>query len=104
MVLDQLGTYLPPYPSSLPDVQIGGTAFAMLYDRDSSGYERRRVVVRDGAKLLRGTVDLHDLLHRFADAGELDLDQSFYMLQLGVEVTAGFGAVRVNHLAVRMSR
>jgi hypothetical protein len=101
MVFDQVGTWVPPYPDTLVgDTLILGAPCVMLYRTDSTGYEWRRVIVKDNARIERGAVDLLSLFRRFADQGFLDTSQSIANVQFGVEVTAGFGAVTVNSLGM----
>jgi hypothetical protein len=98
-VFDQNGTYLPPYPYSLPDTIIEGKPFALLYDDENNNefYERRRTIIKNNEKLYNGTLDITGLFHRFTEAGWLNPLQYISHIQLGVEVTKGFGAIRINH-------
>ena len=95
MVFDQVGTWIPPYPYSLPDSIILGKTFAFLYKKDTTtGYEYRRVIIKNEEKLLSGTIDLKGIFDRFKNIGYLNEDQYIYHIQIGVEVTDGFGAVK----------
>lgn len=100
-VFDQKGTYLPPYPISMPDIEIAGSDFAVLYDPDSrgdspDGYERRRVIIKDDNKYMKGKLDIKDLFDMFSNEGYINTDQYIYHIQLGLEITDGFGAVKFN--------
>lgn len=66
-VFDQKGTWIPPYPYSLPDTTILGKTFALRYDDMLNGkfYERRRVIIKDNKKLMSGTLDVKNLFDRF---------------------------------------
>ena len=97
-VFDQKGTYIPPYPYSLPDTNILGKTFAMRYDDSLNGkfYERRRVIIKNNERLMHGTVDIKSIFNHFAAAGFMNLKQSLPMMQIGLEITSGFGAVALN--------
>ena len=99
-VFDQINTYLPPYPFSLPDITLEGKPFAVLYDNENNGefYERRRVIVKDGLSVTQGTLNLKSLFDMYSNAGFLNTNQSIPNIQVGVEVTKGFGALRFNQL------
>ncbi len=105
-VFDQKGTWIPPYPYALPDSTILGKLFALRYHDEHKGafYERRRVIVKNHQKLLQGVLDINHLFTRFADEGWLDLNQYIYHLQLGIEVTEGYGAVRINKSDIHLSQ
>ena len=99
LVFDQKGTYIPPYPYSLPDSYILGKLFSYRYDDkadDGSSYQRRRVIIKNNEKLLSGKLDIKSIFNKFSTAGYLNVSQSIYHIQLGVEVTSGFGAVGFN--------
>lgn len=98
-IFDQKGTYIPPYPYSLPDKTILGKQFALRYDDkadDGSTYERRRIIVKNNEKVLAGKLDIKGIFDLFSAAGYLNTQQSIYHIQLGIEVTNGFGAVAFN--------
>ena len=100
-VFDQKGTYIPPYPISMPDIEIAGADFAVRYDPDSrgddpDGYERRRVIIKDDNKYMKGKLDIKALFDMFSNEGYINIDQYIYHIQLGLEITDGFGAVRFN--------
>jgi hypothetical protein len=97
LVFDQVGTWVPPYPVDLGDTLFDGHSYARLY-KEEAGYEWRRVIIRDEERWLNGTLDLHALYHFFAENGALNVAQFVPNIQVGIEVTEGFGAVRVNHL------
>lgn len=108
MTFDQNGTYVPPYPEVLPDTTILGKNYRLLYDPESRpdthpGYERRRAIILNNEQLLQGTIDVEQLFTRFQDENWLDQNQSIANIQLGIEVTDGFGAVRVNSANINMS-
>lgn len=95
-VFDQIGTFIPGYPYSLPDTVMNGKTFARRYDTDAAGYEWRRVIVKNGDKWLSGTLDVKKIFGGFIAAGYLNPQQYIYHIQLGLEITNGFGAVRFN--------
>lgn len=100
-VFDQNGTYIPNYTNTLPDITIDGKPFAVRYDLNpDTGYERRRVIVKDNEKLMTGTLDVKSLFDMFIDETFLNPDQYIYHIQFGIEVTSGYGAVRFNQLNV----
>ncbi len=98
-VFDQKGTWIPNYPYALPDTIILGKLFALRYDDSLRGrfYERRRVIIKDNERLMSGTLDLKGVFNRFIVEGYLNPQQYIYHIQLGVEVTAGFGAIAIRH-------
>lgn len=106
-VFDQKGTWIPNYPFSLPDTNIGGKPFAWRYDdelNEGDGYERRRVIIKDNEQFLSGRLDLKSLFDTFIAAGYMNPDQSIYHIQLGIEVTEGYGAVRFNEADISMTQ
>lgn len=104
-IFDQIGTYIPPYPYTLPDINIGGKQFAVLYDDEDKGafYERRRVIVKNGDKLTSGTLDLKALFDMFASKNYLNTNQSIPNIQVGLEITKGFGAIRFNQIDFKLN-
>jgi len=103
-VFDQIGTYIPPYPYSLPDAYILGKLFAFRYNDkadDGSSYERRRIIIKNDEKLVSGKLDIKSVFDKFSTAGYLNTKQSIYHIQLGVEVTNGFGAVAMNKFSIK---
>lgn len=104
---DQLGTWLPPYANDLGDTTLGGQTFARLHQytqKNGRDYENRRVIVKDDGQWMAGTLDVLDQYLRFHDAGYLDTAQSIPNIQVGVEVTDGFGAVRVDRWDIGLAR
>ncbi|MCB9496007.1 MAG: hypothetical protein H6686_03870 [Fibrobacteria bacterium] len=101
MIFDQIGKWIPPYPDTIAaDTSIAGKPFLLLAKDSSNGYQWRRVIIRPDNELTRGSIDLLGLMHRFAEAGKLKTSQSIPNLQFGVEVTSGFGAIAIHHLAI----
>lgn len=98
LVFDQIDNYLPPYPYSLPDSTISGKPFAFLYDntKNNNTYENRRVIVKNGQQFMKGNLELKNIFNRFSRAGYLNQNQSVPNIQLGIEITSGFGAVAFN--------
>jgi len=94
-VFDQLGTWLPSYPIDLGDITINEKTFARLYQNNGS-YELRRVVVKSNERLLKGQLNLKSIYQPFIDKGYIDPNQYIPNIQIGVEVTDGFGAIRIN--------
>lgn len=104
MVFDQVGTWVPPYPVVVvEDTLIEGEPYTLLYN-EKEGYEWRRVIIKDHARLQSGSVDLLGLFNRFAERNYIDKRQSIPNIQFGVEVTSGFGAVLMNHLEMTMTK
>lgn len=96
-VFDQKGTYIPPYPVSLPDTVIEGKTFVRRYQREPSGYELRRVIIKNGDRYLSGSLDLKKVFGGFISRGYMKPKQSIYHLQFGLEITTGFGGLRLNN-------
>ena len=99
-VFDQRGTWVPNYPVDIGDTIIDGMNFARLY-KEEDGYEWRRVIIRDDKKWLKGILDLHRTYKQFSNRGYLNKEQYIPNIQIGIEVTDGFGAVRVNHWRIK---
>lgn len=99
-VFDQINNYLPPYPFSLPDINIDGKPFAVLYNNDLNGqfYQRRRIIIKNGNVLNQGTLNLKALFDMYSNAGYLNTNQSIPNIQIGLEITDGFGALRFNQI------
>lgn len=94
-VFDKKDTWVPNYPFTLPDLNIGGKPFVWLYKIEDE-YERSRVIIKDNEKLLKGTLDIKQMFNLFIENDIINSDQYIYQLQLGIEVTEGYGAVRIN--------
>lgn len=103
-VFDQKGTWVPPYPYAMRDTLIGGKTFALRYDnvQDNATYERRRAIVLNNEKYMSGLLDINRMFQNFSKAGWLNTNQYIYHLQLGTEVTQGWGAVRINQAKMTM--
>lgn len=102
-VFDQRGNYVPPYPVSLPDTMIEGKNFVRRYKTDATGYEWRRVIIKDGERYLSGSLDFKKVLGGFMDKGYIKSQQYIYHLQLGLEITKGFGGMRFNKAKITMN-
>lgn len=104
-VFDQINNYIPPYPYTLPDITIGGKLFAVRYDNmlNNEPYERRRVIIKNGQALTQGSLDLKSLFDMFSSQGYLNTNQSIPNIQVGMEITNGFGALRFNQLDFQMN-
>jgi len=101
-VFDQRGTWVPDYPVDLGDTIISGMDFARLY-KEEDGYEWRRVIVRDNGRWLNGILDLYRTYKQFSSRGYLNEAQYIPNIQVGVEVTDGFGAIRVNKWDIKQN-
>jgi len=101
-VFDQRGTWVPDYPVDLGDTIIAGMNFARLY-KEEDGYEWRRVIVRDNGKWLEGKLDLYGTYKQFSNRGYLKEAQYIPNIQVGIEVTDGFGAIRVNKWDIKQN-
>ncbi len=99
IVVDQKGTWIPNYPVVLEDTTIQNKTFAQLYENDD-GYERRRIIIKDNAKLEAGIIDLKTIFTNFANGGYLNDNLFVPNIQFGIEVTEGFGAVKINSLSM----
>ena len=98
-VFDQKDTFIPNYSHTLPDIVIDGKDFAVRYDLNpSTQYERRRVIIKDNQQYLNGNLDVKALFQMFIDEGFLNPQQYIYHVQFGVEVTSGWGAIRIHDL------
>ncbi|WP_430816520.1 T9SS type A sorting domain-containing protein [Carboxylicivirga sp. RSCT41] len=102
LVFDQKGTWIPPYPVSLSDTVINNKDFARLY-KEEDGYEWRRVIIKDNQRLLNGTIDMKGIYDSFITRGYLNASQYIPNIQVGLEVTDGFGALRLNSWAIRLN-
>ena len=103
-VLDQKGTWIPRYDTTIvEDTTILTKPFTLLYDtliQNGGLYERRRVIIKDNQRLLSGNIDLLYYFNRFAEGGMLKKSQYIPNIQFGVEVTSGFGAIKINTLSI----
>lgn len=99
-VFDQINNFIPAYPFSLPDIIIDGKTFAVRYDNvlNNETYERRRVIVKNGQALTQGNLDIKSLFDMFSINGYLNTAQSIPNIQVGLEITKGYGALRFNNL------
>lgn len=100
-VFDQKETWIPNYPISLSDTMIEGRPFAWRYKKEGE-YEWRRVIIKDEQKYLKGSLDIKSLFDRFIDNGYINPEQYIYHIQVGIEVTQGYGAVRFNEIEMNM--
>lgn len=109
MVFDQIGTWVPPYNDRLKDTLIGGNEYVLLHDSTGSvekyeGYQLRRAIIKNHDTYLQGSVDLAAIYDDFTSRGYLDEDLYFPNIQIGVEVTEGWGAMRVNELIFQLEK
>ena len=97
-IFDQAGTYLPPYPYLLPDIKIAGKPFSVRYndERDGKFYQRRRVIIKNDESLMKGKLYLKNLLNIFIKKNYLNPMQYIHNIQIGIEVSSGYGAVKFN--------
>lgn len=101
MVFDQIGTWVPAYNDYLKDTLINGKDYAILHDSTGliekyEGYQLRRAIIKNNETYLSGTVDLKAIYNSFTSRGYLNEDLYFPNIQIGIEVTEGWGAIRVN--------
>ena len=99
-IFDQVNTYIPPYPYSLPDIKIMGKPFAVRYDDGGGNRQRRRVVIKDGETLTSGRLNLKSLFDMFMKENYLNPLQYIQNIQLGIEVSSGYGAVKFNQFDI----
>ena len=102
-VLDQKGTWIPKDTVVIEDTVMWGEHFQILYN-NNSGYEKRRVIVKDNGRVTKGTIDMKYFFNRFASKGMLNTKQYLPNFQFGVEVTDGFGAIHINNLSARIKK
>lgn len=101
MVFDQIGNYIPPYNDYLADTLIGGKEYVLLHDstgniENDKGYQLRRAIIKNNGQYTAGSLDLNSLYKSFSSRGFLNQDLYFSHIQFGIEVTEGWGAVRIN--------
>ena len=103
-ILNQVGTYIPPYPYSLPDIKIEGKPFALRYDDEQNGKfrQRRRVIVKDGEMLTSGRINLKYLFDIFIKENYINTFQYIQNIQLGIEVSSGYGAIKFNQFDINL--
>ena len=103
-IFDQVGTYIPQYPYSLPDIKIMGKPFAVRYNDEQDGKfrQRRRVIVKNNETLMSGKLDLKYLFDMFMKKNYLNPLQYVQNIQLGIEVSSGYGAVKINQFDVNL--
>ena len=104
LVFDQVNQWIPEYPYSLPDIEIMGKTFALLYDDYKNGRarERRRVIIKESERLMNGKLDIKNLFDIFINQNYINPSQYIQNIHLGIEVTSGFGAVRFNKFNIEM--
>lgn len=95
MVFDQVGTWIPPYTNNIGDTTMYGKEFTRLHKQDN-GYDYRRIIIKDNGQLTTGTLDLKVFYDNFKRYEYMNFDQYIPNIQFGIEVTEGFGALRVN--------
>lgn len=105
MVFDQIGDWIPSYPVNIGDTIINDASFTRLYKKDvDTGYEYRRVIIKDEEKLLKGTIDMKSIYNSFSSRAFLNKQQYIPNIQLGLEITDGFGAVRINQWDIKLNK
>lgn len=102
LVFDQKGTWIPPYPVELPDTVINSCDFARLY-KSENGYEWRRVIIKNNQKLLKGSIDMKGIYDGFISRGYLNVNQCIPNIQVGLEITSGYGALRMNQWRIHVN-
>lgn len=109
MVFDQNGTWVPPYDDYIKDTLIDGNEFVLLHDSTGTiqnntpeGYQLRRAIIKNNDTYLKGSLDLATIYNEFTSRGFLDKDMYFPNIQIGIEVTEGWGAMRVNEWNMRL--
>ena len=103
-VFDQINRWIPKYPYSLPDIKIMGKPFALRYDdyKDGNFRQRRRVIIKNNQKLMKGEIDIKYLFDIFIKNNYINPLQYIQNIQLGIEVTSGYGAVRFNRYNIKL--
>ena len=105
IVFDQIGNYIPPYNDYLTDTLIEGKEYVLLHDstgniENEKGYQLRRAIIKNNGQYTSGSLDLNSLYKSFNSRGFLDEDLHFSHIQFGIEVTEGWGAVRINEFKI----
>lgn len=108
MVFDQIGNWVPPYEDELADTLIGGHNYVLLHDSTGTienveGYQLRRAIILNDGQYWQGTVDMKAIYNSFTSRGYLSEDLHFPNIQMGIEVTDGWGAIRVNQWQMRLN-
>ncbi len=102
MVFDQVGNFMPDYADYFSDTTILGKTFAMMHDSTGTmnlkGYQLRRAIIKNNDLLMSGKIDLKNIFNSFTSRGFLNEDLYFPNIQFGIEVTDGWGAIRLNKL------
>ena len=103
-IFDQVNTYIPPYPYSLPDIKIMGKPFALRYDDEQNGKfrQRKRVIVKDGEMLTGGRINLKYLFNIFIKKNYINPLQYIQNIQLGIEISSGYGAIKFNQFDINL--
>ena len=101
-IFDQVGTYIPPYPYSLPDIKIMGKPFAVRYDDGGGNRQRRRVIIKNDESLMKGKLDLKYLFDMFMKENYINPLQYIQNIQLGIEVSDGYGAIKFNQFDINL--
>ena len=88
----------------MPDIEIMGKTFALRYDDEHNGKfrERRRIIVKYKEKLTRGKLNLKDLFNIFIKENYMNPFQYIQNIQIGIEVTYGYGAIKFNQFDIEI--
>lgn len=110
MVFDQVGNYIPSYNDILKDTIIGGQDYVLMHDSTGTiqnntpeGYQLRRAIIKNDGQFKEGTLDIKALYNSFSSRGYLDENLHFSHIQMGIEVTEGWGAVRFNKFKMNLN-
>ena len=81
-----------------------GKPFVVRFSDDLDGkfYQRRRVIIKNDEKLMKGMVNIKSLLDIFINKNYLNPSEYIHNIQLGIEVTSGYGAVKFNRYNLDM--
>ena len=103
-VFDQINTWIPKYPYSLSDIKIMGKPFALRYNdyKDGRFRQRRRVIIKNNEKLMKGEIDLKHIFDVFEKENYINPLQYIPNIQLGIEVTRGYEAFRFNRYNIKL--
>jgi lysophospholipase L1-like esterase len=111
MVFDQVGNYVPAYANHLNDTVIGAQEYILLHDSTGNiqnntpeGYQLRRAIIKNDGQFKKGVLNLKSLYNSFSSRGFLDQELYFSHIQFGIEITEGWGAVRVNKFNMNLEK
>ena len=81
-----------------------GKPFALRYNdyKDGRFRQRRRVIIKNNEKLMKGEIDLKHIFDVFEKENYINPLQYIPNIQLGIEVTRGYEAFRFNRYNIKL--